>query len=107
MRKIDEITQRTKREKQSQNNSILQDISKLDTNKINLKLKEDYNSIYNNLKKISEEKEQALESLRRETVINEEQRNYIEILKQCIESTIAKFNLSPILQAHRYLLINI
>ena len=34
------------------------------------------------------EKEQILESLRLETVTNEEQRNYIEILKQALENKI-------------------
>lgn len=44
------------------------------------------------------EKEQTLATLRNETLMNEEQRNYIEILKQTIETSIIKNGLGPVLQ---------
>lgn len=45
------------------------------------------------IQQLMHEKEQICESLRSETLINEEQRNYIEILKQTIESSIIKSGL--------------
>jgi len=54
--------------------------------------------IYSNLltafNKIDSEKEQLLESLRRETITNEEQKSYIEVLKQTLESSIFSSGLS-------------
>jgi hypothetical protein len=57
--------------------------------------------LYLKLRKLSkdtfDEKELILETLRTETINNEEQRNYIEILRQTIESSILKNGLTPFL----------
>ena len=51
---------------------------------------EEFNLIYNQL---LNEKEEILENLRQEVLINQEQRNYIEILKQTIEQDLIKTGL--------------
>ena len=51
---------------------------------------EEFNLIYNQL---LNEKEEILENLRQEILINQEQRNYIEILKQTIEQDLIKTGL--------------
>ena len=48
---------------------------------------EEFNIIYNQL---LNEKEEILENLRQEILINQEQRNYIEILKQTMEQDLIK-----------------
>ena len=50
---------------------------------------------------MAKEKEQILNSLRKETISNEEQRNYIEILRQTLESTIFKAGIGPLLSSQR------
>ncbi len=57
-----------------------------------------YTNLQNNFKDLNMEKERILETLRKETLLNEEQKNYIEILKQTIESTINKLGIGPLLQ---------
>jgi hypothetical protein len=64
----------------------------------NDKLRETYVKIYSSYIEVYQEKEQILETLRNETITNEEQRNYIEILRQTIESSIVKNGLTPYLQ---------
>ena len=44
--------------------------------------------------KLKQEKEDILSQLKQEIIINDEQRNYIEILKQALESNIAKHGLT-------------
>ena len=46
-----------------------------------------------NLKKLKREKEEILSQLKQEIINNDEQRNYIEILKQALESNISKHGL--------------
>lgn len=50
------------------------------------------------LMKLQSEKESLISTLQKETVLNEQQRNYIEILKQTIESSILKNGLGNKLQ---------
>ena len=64
-------------------------------------MKETYKKIFVSHNKLIEEREQILESLRKETLNNEEQRNYIEILKQTIEAKINKLGLSSSLNSQR------
>jgi golgin subfamily B member 1 len=54
------------------------------------KLKEHYSNMLACYKEILIEKEEMLDILRRETLLNEEQRNYIEVLRQTIESDLIK-----------------
>ena len=51
----------------------------------------EYNEEY--LKKLKKEKEEILSQLKQEIINNDEQRNYIEILKQALESNISKHGL--------------
>lgn len=51
----------------------------------------EYNEDY--VKKIKREKEEILAQLKQEIINNDEQRNYIEILKQALESNISKLGL--------------
>jgi chromosome segregation ATPase len=67
----------------------------------NEKLREAYDQLLGYTKEIGNEKEKALESLRNETVQNEEQRNLIEILRQTIESSIIKHGLGPLIQSYK------
>ena len=69
----------------------------------NEKLREAYSKLYTSVKEIIVEKEQILDNLRRETIYNEEQRNYIEILKQTIDTTIVKLNINSAVQNQKYL----
>ena len=54
------------------------------------KLFEGYSKLYEAFNKISNDKEVAIVSLQNEIVINDQQRNYIEILKQTLESNLVK-----------------
>ncbi len=65
------------------------------------KIKENYQKLFKQLKQTQADREQVLELLRSETLNNEEQRNYIEILKQTIESSILKQGLAPLLQQQK------
>ena len=56
-----------------------------------------HNSLVLNMNELNLEKERILDSLRKETLLNEEQKNYIEILKQTIENTINKLGIGPLL----------
>ena len=46
------------------------------------------------INKLKQEKEDILSQLKQEIILNDEQRNYIEILKQALESNIAKHGLT-------------
>ena len=46
-----------------------------------------------NIKKLNQEKEKILSQLKQEIINNDEQRNYIEILKQALETNISKHGL--------------
>ena len=59
-------------------------------------MKEAYYKLLENFKFLQNEKEQILHSLRSETLTNEEQRNYIEILRQTLESQLIKNGLSSL-----------
>jgi chromosome segregation ATPase len=67
----------------------------------NDKLREAYAQIHAYSKELSIEKEKTLESLRNETLQNEEQRNLIEILRQTLESNIMKHGLGPLIQTYK------
>ena len=54
------------------------------------KLFEGYSKLYEAFNKISNDKEVAIVSLQNEILINDQQRNYIEILKQTLESNLVK-----------------
>ena len=54
------------------------------------KLYEGYSKIYEAFNKILNDKEVAVVSLQNEILINDQQRNYIEILKQTLESNLIK-----------------
>ena len=71
----------------------------------NEKMREAYNKLYKSVKEIVDEKEIIFEQLKRETVQNEEQKNYIEILKNTIDATIVKLGLNQALQNQKYFLI--
>ncbi len=71
--------------KQSLNNSFISH------DKIqNENLREAYSKLYKAYNNLIKEKEEIINNLRAETLINEEQRNYIEILKKTIESRTGK-----------------
>lgn len=63
----------------------------------NEKLREAYNNIYILYNNYIAEKNELLESLKIETLNNEEQKNYIEILRQTIESFINKNSFANVL----------
>ena len=54
------------------------------------KLYEGYSKLYEAFNKISNDKQVAIVSLQNEILINDQQRNYIEILKQALESNLIK-----------------
>ena len=54
------------------------------------KLYEGYSKLYEAFNKVSNDKEVAVVSLQNEILINDQQRNYIEILKQTLESNLLK-----------------
>jgi len=64
----------------------------------NERLKESYTNLLFSYRELINEKEIILDSLRQETLNNEEQRNMIEILKQTIESSLFKSYLGPLIQ---------
>ncbi len=67
----------------------------------NDQFKDQYTKLFLSFKELLKEKEQILDSLRKETISNEEQRNYIEILRQTLESSILKTGIGPLLQAQK------
>ena len=86
------------KEKENQIISLQEYISVLET-----KLKISKKNIYNYqieeepdeyINKLKQEKEEILSQLKQEIILNDEQRNYIEILKQALESNIAKHGLT-------------
>ena len=62
---------------------------------INIEYNDDEQIEYNEeyIKKLKREKEEILSQLKQEIINNDEQRNYIEILKQALESNISKHGL--------------
>jgi hypothetical protein len=72
----------------------------------NEKLREAYTKLAFSHKDLLNEKESLFKTLREETIINEEQRNYIEILKQTIESSLLKNGLYNYIQNQKYIIIN-
>ena len=54
------------------------------------KLYEGYSKLYEAFNKVSNDKEVAIVSLQNEILVNDQQRNYIEILKQTLESNLVK-----------------
>lgn len=73
----------------------------------NEKLKEAYSKLHQNMKELIVEKDEILEYFKRETIENEEQKNYIEILKQTIDTTITKLNIGNSLQSQKYLTLKL
>jgi chromosome segregation ATPase len=67
----------------------------------NEKIRENYAKLFQQFKEMQKDREQLLESLRIETLNNEEQRNYIEILKKTIDSSVIKHGLNPIIQHNK------
>ena len=68
-------------------------ISKIDNEEVDKEMdKIEYNEEY--IKKLKREKEEILSELKQEIITNDEQRNYIEILKQALESNISKHGLT-------------
>jgi len=43
-----------------------------------------------------------MDSMKKETIINEEQRSYIEVLKQTLENNIFKVGFSNVFESQRY-----
>jgi hypothetical protein len=68
----------------------------------NEKLREAYSRLFISHKELINEKESLLKTLREETIENEEQRNYIEILKQTLESTLMRNGLYTYVQNQKY-----
>ena len=59
------------------------------------------NEILNELSKLNSEKANLLSTLRKEMIINEEQRNYIQILKEIIESNLFKSGFASIIASSK------
>lgn len=66
------------------------------------KLKDLYVKLLMNHNELLKEKEEIFESIKSETLINEEQRNYIELLKQTLESKMGKIGSNIVNQNQRY-----
>ena len=64
------------------------------------KIYDAYTKLYDSYKKLFTDKEIALNSLKSEILNNDQQRNYIEILKQTIESSLLKTGLKPLIDNH-------
>ena len=69
--------------------SVLEKKSKLNHN-----INNDVQNSNESIIKLKQEKEEILSQLKQEIILNDEQRNYIEILKQALESNIAKHGLT-------------
>ena len=54
-----------------------------------------YTQLYNKCNALEKEKQNLLSQLNNEIITNDQQRNYIEILKQAIESSLSKSGLKP------------
>jgi hypothetical protein len=67
----------------------------------NEKVREAYSKLLSSYKELMFEKESLLKTLRSETLANEEQRNYIEILKQALESSLIKHGLGSYIQTQK------
>ena len=57
------------------------------------------NELLNELSKLNNEKANLLSTLRKEMILNEEQRNYIQILKEIIESNLFKSGFASIIKS--------
>ena len=64
------------------------------------------NQLIEKIKTLNEDKYQLEESLRAESLVIEEQRNYIEILKQTIESKLEEINIPQINEIYKQPLLN-
>ncbi len=88
--------------KENKNNFNFPSVEKIP----NEKFREAYSKLYQYMKEVIEEKDEILEYFKRETIENEEQKNYIEILKQTIDTTITKLNIGNSLQSQKYIHVN-
>lgn len=100
-RRIEELSKDRNREEllspQGQLNDFPDNIDKLPADKS----RDIYNRLYCFTQDLIQEKEMIIDSLRSETLTNDEQRNYIEMLRQTIESSIIKHGMSAFLQTAR------
>ena len=71
------------------------------TKDVNTELSQYYSSLYNAYSSLKEEKEKVFSSLKKEIITNEEQKNYIEVLKETIESNILKHGLTSTLNLQK------
>lgn len=60
-----------------------------------------YSKLYNSIGVHLKESEKLQSQLKEEIILNEEQKTFIEILKQCIESSIMKYGLATILENNK------
>jgi len=60
-----------------------------------------YERLYDYVKDLFQEREQILQSLRMETITNEEQKNYIDILRQTLENSILKNGINDLLNSQK------
>ena len=67
----------------------------------NENLREAYLDLQNFSLKLKQEKEAFLKSLNQEVILNEEQRNYNEMLKSLLENSIINKGLSDLLQSQK------
>jgi chromosome segregation ATPase len=70
----------------------------------NEKTREAYSKLYYAYNDIHDDREDILETLRKEMIKNEEQRNYIEMLKQTLESTLVKNGLFTFVEKQKQIL---
>ena len=85
------ISLQNKIKEQSKQISSMQEYISVLEKKLKINNNKDQNDYIN---KINQEKEEILSQLKKEIILNDEQRNYIEILKQALESSIAKHGLT-------------
>lgn len=69
----------------------------------NEKMRDAYSKLLNTFRELVKEKEKILETLKIETINSEEQRNYIEILKQTIESSLQKSGIFSLIEKQKNL----
>ena len=69
----------------------------------NEKMRDAYSKLLNTFRELVREKEKILETLKIETISSEEQRNYIEILKQTIESSLQKNGIFSLIEKQKNL----
>ena len=74
---------------EKQNYIVFPEVDRIPSNKIY----DAYSKLYEAYNKLYKEKEIAVNSLKKEILNNDQQRNYIEILKQTIESSLIQSGL--------------